>query len=133
MLCSGGDDHGRGGELPVVRVHREQFPFLRNGVNAVYLELRTELAGLFFELLGQLDPRKGFGKSGIVLQIVDDEALTARGQLLQKQGVEIGPRGVLGRGQAGCSRSDDDEVFVCSHVHPSLPRILAAGNRQRLF
>jgi hypothetical protein len=64
--------------------------------------------------LEAVDPR---GKAGKVLHLARGRQLAARQGALDDQGVQVGARGVDGRGETRAAGADDDDVFNSGSGH----------------
>ena len=70
------------------------------------------MLGLLAHLLDEPGTLDGLGETGIVLDLGGDGELAARLQPLAHDGLEVGARRVYGRGAAGRTRTQDQDLGV---------------------
>ena len=107
---AGGDDQGAGPPGLVARLHQERTRREVDLGDVHGQDLGPEALRLLLHLVHELGAHDPVGEPGVVLDVGRQHELTAGLQPLQDERLEVGARGIEGRGVAGRSGADHDHV-----------------------
>ena len=109
--CAGGDDQRAGFQPLVIHFEAEgalgKIGFDHGAVQV----LGAEMLGLLLDVFDQFGAVDAFGKAREIFDQSGERELAAGLVSSDDQGLEIGARGVDGRGVAGAAGADDDDIM----------------------
>ena len=117
---AGGHDHAAGEVLLVAHVHLQGVAREVDAGDVVGHQLGAEPLGLLAHGRHQLRAQDAVLEAGVVLDVARDHQLTAVGEALEHQRVQVGARGIEGRRVAGRASADDDHFADLAHRSPVL-------------